>query len=269
MSAHGTRASYAATMSGSSPLTRGKLCGGGPLRRRRRLIPARAGKTSRLSCRCRHGWAHPRSRGENASAILSKSLTPGSSPLARGKLALLASGDHPPGLIPARAGKTSLSDARVFRRAAHPRSRGENASGPVMWAYGCGSSPLARGKILGDRDSVRGSRLIPARAGKTGRGTSRAAQPWAHPRSRGENHGPGRRGGVCWGSSPLTRGKPGGRRRARPRRLAHPRSRGENRSGCPGPSGSGGSSPLTRGKPTAARPAPPLSRLIPAHAGKT
>ena len=52
-------------VTGSSPLTRGKLLrldrGGGS----GRLIPAHAGKTSRRACRSRRTWAHPRSRGEN------------------------------------------------------------------------------------------------------------------------------------------------------------------------------------------------------------
>ena len=91
------------------------------------------------------------------------------------------------------------------------------------------------------------------------------------------------------GSSPLTRGKPGqwvrrdatrglipahagktARRPASfPRNTAHPRSRGENVMRGPPGSCSGGSSPLTRGKPLASLILPALTRLIPAHAGKT
>ena len=70
---------------GSSPLTRGKLC----LRRfdckKRGLIPAHAGKTAvplvALPCL----WAHPRSRGENGAATVNPSPHWGSSPLTRGK----------------------------------------------------------------------------------------------------------------------------------------------------------------------------------------
>ena len=70
---------------GSSPLTRGKrfgvevaAVGGG-------LIPAHAGKTPPARAAYLPGRAHPRSRGENASASCAYPSTPGSSPLTRGK----------------------------------------------------------------------------------------------------------------------------------------------------------------------------------------
>ena len=113
--------------------------------------------------------------------------------------------------------------------------------------------------------------------------------PAAHPRSRGENTGGGRRARRGWGSSPLTRGKHGhsshghrhhglipahaGKTRGPPyhprRGPAHPRSRGENRDVIGAILGGLGSSPLTRGKRLALSKAPPIMRLIPAHAGKT
>ena len=94
---------------------------------------------------------------------------------------------------------------------------------------------------------------------------------------------------VSHGSSPLTRGKPTtGEWAIRTNRLipahagktaacgslaavgqAHPRSRGENRPGTSSGRPSSGSSPLTRGKPVAGTPKSTVSRLIPAHAGKT
>ena len=111
----------------------------------------------------------------------------------------------------------------------------------------------------------------------------------AHPRSRGENDG-----GFAWragfpGSSPLTRGK----RCQRPHRAevlrlipahagktrtpwsahqsrgAHPRSRGENKLPPRNTPSNLGSSPLTRGKPIDSLGDLAISRLIPAHAGKT
>ena len=70
---------------GSSPLTRGKRerchslpsCSG--------LIPAHAGKTSAVTDTKWCDKAHPRSRGENPSNPSANDLTPGSSPLTRGK----------------------------------------------------------------------------------------------------------------------------------------------------------------------------------------
>ena len=91
------------------------------------------------------------------------------------------------------------------------------------------------------------------------------------------------------GSSPLTRGKPGAWRRTprlprlipahagktgrAPRTLtrssAHPRSRGENKRSDHTDPGASGSSPLTRGKPYGLDNSYEVTRLIPAHAGKT
>ena len=50
---------------------------------------------------------------------------------------------------------------------------------------------------------------------------------------------------------------------------AHPRSRGENAEPKRDPLGVTGSSPLTRGKLTNADNTGKMTRLIPAHAGKT
>ena len=91
------------------------------------------------------------------------------------------------------------------------------------------------------------------------------------------------------GSSPLTRGKRSGEKRAALlRRLipahagktpkagsraalspAHPRSRGENARDLLSPKDGSGSSPLTRGKRARGDLDRPPVRLIPAHAGKT
>ena len=91
---------------GSSPLTRGKphhlpggQLGGG-------LIPAHAGKTAGGPRRGRGAWAHPRSRGENISALPSSTRRMGSSPLTRGKRGLPVLHPSMTGLIPAHAGKT-------------------------------------------------------------------------------------------------------------------------------------------------------------------
>ena len=70
---------------GSSPLTRGKQ-GDGPFRLPERgLIPAHAGKTAGGAGRRAGTWAHPRSRGENASVAKGLDTLSGSSPLTRGK----------------------------------------------------------------------------------------------------------------------------------------------------------------------------------------
>ena len=172
---------------------------------------------------------------------------------------------------------------------AHPRSRGENSTAPIISASPWGSSPLTRGKLKDSVANIWNSGLIPAHAGKTGTSHGSAPRARAHPRSRGENKATDPITGDLEGSSPLTRGKlaangvegydqrliPAHAGKTRMRRLppiatwAHPRSRGENGLAVNQVIDEDGSSPLTRGK----HDQPPCLMhsfgLIPAHAGKT
>ena len=75
-----------ARVSGSSPLTRGKLERYAEAQQGGRLIPAHAGKTNEPIEVGTLGRAHPRSRGENVSGSSRPSVRIGSSPLTRGKL---------------------------------------------------------------------------------------------------------------------------------------------------------------------------------------
>ena len=153
--------------------------------------------------------------------------------------------------------------------AAHPRVCGENLVVRLRNAFAVGSSPRVRGKphARGDRTRVR--RLIPARAGKIRRASSRGWARRAHPRACGENRRGVRTGGIPPGSSPRVRGKhvpvvlhldglrliPARAGKTRGRRWscsdppAHPRACGENPQVLP---------PRQGGR-----------RLIPARAGKT
>ena len=69
----------------------------------------------------------------------------GSSPLARGALFQQTGQLVALGLIPARAGSTTLSQASTICPGAHPRSRGEHISSNPPFKSSGGSSPLARG----------------------------------------------------------------------------------------------------------------------------
>ena len=197
------------SISGSSPLTRGKHDAAGIAFSVRRLIPAHAGKTRRTPCDSRGAPAHPRSRGENTRSNIRRRQSRGSSPLTRGKR-------HEPGpdhgrgrLIPAHAGKTMMLKGCDWPSTAHPRSRGENGFLRAFVREGNGSSPLTRGKPAPLRPGCPEGGLIPAHAGKTWAVTCGARTPWAHPRSRGENHAASASSRATRGSSPLTRGKPG------------------------------------------------------------
>ncbi len=254
---------------GSSPLTRGKRRLRGRRICRVGLIPAHAGKTTRTPPQAMRTAAHPRSRGENENCSVLAVLTPGSSPLTRGKQPVRLDQVAPQRLIPAHAGKTFKHCGVPSGLRAHPRSRGENRMGRTTSQGACGSSPLTRGK-----------RAISGCV---------ARMVLAHPRSRGENC---QRSGWSFrssGSSPLTRGKLQG---GDPVRLltrlipaharktltpgscpsdtsAHPRSRGENRPGGKPQLSTQGSSPLTRGKRSHHGGYDKRRGLIPAHAGKT
>ena len=73
----------------------------------------------------------------------------GSSPLTRGKRAVLPVRRGGEGLIPAHAGKTDVYRCADHGCGAHPRSRGENETRGVAWHPSEGSSPLTRGKRAG------------------------------------------------------------------------------------------------------------------------
>ena len=171
------------------------------------LIPAHAGKTSGSRCSTAASRAHPRSRGENGKWSGDTKAWLGSSPLTRGKRSRCRSQEIVPGLIPAYAGKTSRSAGSFWWPGAHPRSRGENAARGTIRALPPGSSPLTRGKRHDCDRLTRITRIIPAHAGKTMRGSRPSRGCRDHPRSRGENLTHVQRYADNLGSSPLTRGK--------------------------------------------------------------
>ena len=92
---------------GSSPRVRGKLqrvveyVGDG------RIIPARAGQTSKVSARHSARSDHPRACGANTSSSRLDLLECGSSPRVRGKRADLRPATAATRIIPARAGQTT------------------------------------------------------------------------------------------------------------------------------------------------------------------
>ena len=192
---------------GSSPLTRGKRANAHRGFLTVRLIPAHAGKTGG---ECGHHLvapAHPRSRGEN---VVRENLCrnpSGSSPLTRGKPVRVGHAYWWSGLIPAHAGKTSMTDRSPSKHTAHPRSRGENGAWCGRRVFSMGSSPLTRGKLAPPSGRGHHGGLIPAHAGKTTRGRGQSRSGSAHPRSRGENTGKFMKITTDQGSSPLTRGK--------------------------------------------------------------
>ncbi len=91
---------------GSSPLARGAHAVFEVAVGVERLIPARAGNTSRCVLIVRWRRAHPRSRGEHLDSRAINATSCGSSPLARGTLLQTPWRHFSCRLIPARAGNT-------------------------------------------------------------------------------------------------------------------------------------------------------------------
>ena len=193
---------------GSSPHVRGKPLLLTSALAPRRLIPARAGKTTRPTAPDSSATAHPRACGENRLGASCAWGHLGSSPRVRGKHDLITTQKLLGHLIPARAGKTSVCGRTCPPNRPHPRACGENPILALTLKWGCGSSPRVRGKP-GDFVAGRGWHgLIPARAGKTRPSATLSPRSPAHPRVCGENAGIWRPAQQALGSSPRVRGKP-------------------------------------------------------------
>ena len=145
-------------------------------------------------------------RGEHCTLPDKPTACPGSSPHARGA--------HPPksrlgsssGIIPACAGSTAMRKARGTSRWDHPRMRGEHARVSALRIFGAGSSPHARGALIGFTPTAAGNGIIPACAGSTRQGHPRDAREGDHPRMRGEHVEGKNNDFVPTGSSPHARG---------------------------------------------------------------
>ena len=151
------------------------------------LIPAHAGKTSRLIRIGELPTAHPRACGENKDELDSMSEGEGSSPRMRGKLPTNLDRANDARLIPAHAGKTTPISTKALPSAAHPRA--------------CGENPLAAAR------PILAPWLIPAHAGKTPLPLAPNDLVGAHPRACGENRPVSTGPSAAAGSSPRMRGK--------------------------------------------------------------
>ena len=172
----------------------------------------------------------------------------GSSPLARGLPRSAPTSATRPGIIPARAGFTNITDHHNYDYTDHPRSRGVYGRARSHRMLRQGSSPLARGLhgIAVHLEIGRG--IIPARAGFTpGSGATTSSRP-DHPRSRGVYSAVISATPSNEGSSPLARGLPGSARPAQE---------------------DPGSSPLARGLLPPPWVTAPARGIIPARAGFT
>ena len=152
---------------GSSPRVRGKPHRSGTDMLKSGLIPACAGKTYPKQDEHHPTRAHPRVCGENSHNMPPMCLIPGSSPRVRGKHHAVDAAALECGLIPACAGKTTVSWNRAWNGWAHPRVCGENRGARPFDQVIKGSSPRVRGKLKDAHASRELAGLIPACAGKT------------------------------------------------------------------------------------------------------
>ncbi len=274
---------------GSSPLVRGGLAGDSVPGRLRGLIPARAGRTLAHDDTHRQNGAHPRSCGADVDEVDEVVVLQGSSPLVRGGRMQGRVHQRRRGLIPARAGRTGLTNCPLRFGTAHPRSCGADYQVQPGDTLMSGSSPLVRGGLRFLLAPITCLGLIPARAGRTVIAPLSVGSTSAHPRSCGADRQRVCVDGYSPGSSPLVRGglsrfrrlsgwhglipaRAGRTRNLRGRRhllRAHPRSCGADMRPLRGETWSSGSSPLVRGgRGTTDRHRCP-DGLIPARAGRT
>ena len=128
---------------------------------------------------------HPRSRGVYYGRITDVTPFTGSSPLARGLRLDLEGDAGQRRIIPARAGFTPPPAGKGRPPGDHPRSRGVYLLRRRTRRSALGSSPLARGLQWIRNPGGPARRIIPARAGFTGRPLTAPGENQDHPRSRG------------------------------------------------------------------------------------
>ena len=113
---------------GSSPLVRGQRDQDPEHPYHLRIIPARAGPTTRCRTSRESHTDHPRSCGANGFVSPSANDDPGSSPLVRGQRPRPRLRHLPRRIIPARAGPTAPGRGSLILTSDHPRSCGANGS---------------------------------------------------------------------------------------------------------------------------------------------
>ena len=153
------------------------------------IIPACAGNTPSSGNARGLPRDHPRMRGEHDYRVHARIRGQGSSPHARGTLPHRLELERERGIIPACAGNTPCHRRTRDSSRDHPRMRGEHAKRHNPYCWEVGSSPHARGTLLGNIISD--------------------MRVWDHPRMRGEHSPDASEMTVEEGSSPHARGTPG------------------------------------------------------------
>ena len=171
-----------------------------------RFIPAPAGNTPALSCKCFFLSVYPRACGEHPARAAMCLFICGLSPLLRGTLIAGPGNSDWPRFIPAPAGNTIMSCARLVAGPVYPRACGEHSENNCFSKINIGLSPRLRGTLRPQLWRFRSDRFIPAPAGNTSQGPVRAKTVPVYPRACGEHEA-----GICQrvesgGLSPRLRG---------------------------------------------------------------
>ena len=231
---------------------------------------------------------HPRGCGEKNLKAPRDILATGSSPRVRGKDHFVEKSLLLGRIIPAGAGKSTMSRRPGIAERDHPRGCGEKYDVSASRHCGEGSSPRVRGKAFEGYVTTAFPRIIPAGAGKSTSWDWTPPRKWDHPRGCGEKIDPKCPAQRKAGSSPRVRGKgaawlkthvrrriiPAGagkrrmRRRGRGCTRDHPRGCGEKSVAACATCLSAGSSPRVRGKVGSGMSSGKACRIIPAGAGK-
>ena len=130
---------------------------------------------------------HPRTCGENPSALLLRVCPRGSPPHLRGKPGLIRVCTAPTGITPAPAGKTLNGFPMPDIHRDHPRTCGENSLRVIRCGISSGSPPHLRGKQYDKYFEAENRGITPAPAGKTMMRCASMDMIQDHPRTCGEN----------------------------------------------------------------------------------
>ena len=262
-------AAVLAVSGGPSPRVRGSLVALGPRRRVVGSIPACAGKPDSGPGSGSRSRVHPRVCGEASTRIGICATARGPSPRVRGSRHEQDLRRHPPGSIPACAGKPRPARASASASRVHPRVCGEAVVETLGLEPIRGPSPRVRGSPVSGRGRHHHHGSIPACAGKPSSGRGPVPRRGVHPRVCGEASAGVRRASAGAGPSPRVRGSRRSRTACRPRsgsipacagkpsasasgapsRAVHPRVCGEALYHQPGKFKPRGPSPRVRGSP--------------------
>ena len=135
-------------MLGSPPRMRGKDGYGWHISDLKRITPAYAGKSSRVSSFLWLFWDHPRVCGEKCLQVPGFALFTGSPPRMRGKAAERRQLFQISGITPAHAGKSARVALACPACWDHPRTCGEKTIYADTYPGTLGSPPHMRGKVL-------------------------------------------------------------------------------------------------------------------------